>query len=304
MNKLLVIIGTTLLIAAAALAGCNPLPAAQAVAATCEQYVNDGSYINAGCCYKQIGNFDDCTLYFLKGARQSEMVWNRGEDFTAGTAAMAYYYVEYWANSGLGSDMGVCATKHGDTALVQDLKDYHTWMQKFIIDSAYNGEPPFDMDARIAALQQTLHPTPVPTIECVNYYWFDASSTACGQKEFCGAYMYYGLQTFASLTECQTALAAREAANATPTPTPVPPAADYTVILIVVAIALLAAIGYFVFMKKQPGAAAPAEHVHTHEEHAHPHEHVEHKHEEHHEPAAPAAAKPTIHPGIKHNKKK
>ena len=64
-------------------------------------------------------------------------------------------------------------------------------------------------------------PTPPPTEpECNNYYWFDNDSTECGQKEFCGAFMYQGLQTFGTQAECETALAA---ISTPPPPTPPPP---------------------------------------------------------------------------------
>jgi hypothetical protein len=60
--------------------------------------------------------------------------------------------------------------------------------------------------------------TPVTTEpECNTYYWFDNESTECGQKEFCGAFMYLGLQTFDTQAECESALAAMS------TPTPPPP---------------------------------------------------------------------------------
>lgn len=45
------------------------------------------------------------------------------------------------------------------------------------------------------------------TSTCQNLYWFDnAASSTCGQKSFCGAYMYQGLRTFSTLPECQSVL--------------------------------------------------------------------------------------------------
>jgi hypothetical protein len=38
---------------------------------------------------------------------------------------------------------------------------------------------------------------------CKNLYWIDNDNKSCGQKEFCGAYMYYGLFTFENETACQ-----------------------------------------------------------------------------------------------------
>ena len=42
---------------------------------------------------------------------------------------------------------------------------------------------------------------------CNNFYWFDnTSGNNCQtQKQFCGAYMYYGLQTFSTQQNCLTA---------------------------------------------------------------------------------------------------
>jgi hypothetical protein len=41
---------------------------------------------------------------------------------------------------------------------------------------------------------------------CHNYYWFDNTNKECSQKQFCGAFMYYGLQTFETKGECESAL--------------------------------------------------------------------------------------------------
>lgn len=41
-----------------------------------------------------------------------------------------------------------------------------------------------------------------PTPECKNLYWLDSNSKECGYKQFCGAYMYYGLKTFETKDEC------------------------------------------------------------------------------------------------------
>ncbi len=37
---------------------------------------------------------------------------------------------------------------------------------------------------------------------CKNLYWFDNDNKNCSQKQFCGMYMYLGLQTFESKTQC------------------------------------------------------------------------------------------------------
>ncbi|MBU2639789.1 MAG: hypothetical protein KKG75_03745, partial [Nanoarchaeota archaeon] len=57
---------------------------------------------------------------------------------------------------------------------------------------------------------------PIALLECNYYYWFDDSQTTCEYKQFCGQYMYNGLQTFETRSECTTA------AN-TPTISPVQP---------------------------------------------------------------------------------
>ncbi|MFA7707389.1 MAG: PepSY domain-containing protein [Candidatus Pacearchaeota archaeon] len=41
---------------------------------------------------------------------------------------------------------------------------------------------------------------------CKSLYWIDNDNKDCSQKEFCGAYMYYSLQTFESKTQCENAL--------------------------------------------------------------------------------------------------
>jgi len=41
-----------------------------------------------------------------------------------------------------------------------------------------------------------------PSIVCSNLYWIDNENKGCGTKSFCGAYMYYGLQTFKTKEEC------------------------------------------------------------------------------------------------------
>jgi len=44
------------------------------------------------------------------------------------------------------------------------------------------------------------------TTECKNYFWFDDATNICAQKQFCGLYMYQGLQTFDSKAQCEKAL--------------------------------------------------------------------------------------------------
>lgn len=48
---------------------------------------------------------------------------------------------------------------------------------------------------------------------CEDLWWFDDSSTACEQDQFCGLYMYEGLQTFETLPLCESAFADEGAAE-------------------------------------------------------------------------------------------
>lgn len=41
---------------------------------------------------------------------------------------------------------------------------------------------------------------------CTNKWWFDSNTTTCSYKQFCGEYMYQGLQTFDTETACKAAL--------------------------------------------------------------------------------------------------
>jgi len=41
---------------------------------------------------------------------------------------------------------------------------------------------------------------------CKKLYWFDENHKECGYKQFCGAYMYKGLQTFQIKSECENSL--------------------------------------------------------------------------------------------------
>lgn len=69
---------------------------------------------------------------------------------------------------------------------------------------------------------ETVPPPTEPEVECNTYYWFDDTTTVCGQKEFCGAFMYESLRTFPTLTECEDALSAVTQASPTPEPTSIP----------------------------------------------------------------------------------
>jgi len=66
-------------------------------------------------------------------------------------------------------------------------------------------------------------PTPtVPPIECQTLWWWDNEHPKnCSQKEFCGEYMYYGLQTSKTKPEwCKPSPSLTPAPSPTPTPLP------------------------------------------------------------------------------------
>ena len=46
--------------------------------------------------------------------------------------------------------------------------------------------------------------------DCKSLYWIDNENKNCSQKQFCGLYMYYGLQTFESKTQCEKAAGINE----------------------------------------------------------------------------------------------
>ena len=41
---------------------------------------------------------------------------------------------------------------------------------------------------------------------CSNLWWYDNNNRVCSQKQFCDLYMYYGLNTFYTQTDCQISL--------------------------------------------------------------------------------------------------
>ncbi len=152
MKKILALL---LMLMAAAFAHCTPMD--NPSKALCENYASSSSYINAGCCYKQIGDWGECTLNLLKGARHAEILWdlNRGP-FEQGGIAKQYYNPEYYPSSGLGSDMGVCLHNYGDSALTEKVAAYYNWIKYY----GYGGQeqPPFNMDQLIASFESSLYP--------------------------------------------------------------------------------------------------------------------------------------------------
>lgn len=46
-------------------------------------------------------------------------------------------------------------------------------------------------------------PNPNPTPQCSSLYWIDNTNKTCeSPKQFCGTFMYYGLQTFSNQQDC------------------------------------------------------------------------------------------------------
>ncbi|MFC2175207.1 hypothetical protein ACFLQ2_05105 [archaeon] len=213
MKRVLVIL---LMLITTAFAACNVLPVDQRTIGHCQQFVNKGEIINAGCCYYQIEEWGDCVLHLLTGAREAEIEWdlNKGS-FDAGSRAKQYYNPTFYPSSGLGSETGVCLNGYGDSALTADVTQYYNWIQFY----GYGGEdePPLDMGARIAELENELHPkAPEP------------ESTAT-----------------------PTAVAT---ADATPAPTIAPDTTtteDNTIVMLIVAALILGVVGYFIFLKKK-----------------------------------------------------
>jgi len=69
---------------------------------------------------------------------------------------------------------------------------------------------------------ETVTPPTEPDVECNTYYWFDDTTSVCGEKEFCGAFMYQDLQSFATMAECEDALGAVTQVSPTTEPSPEP----------------------------------------------------------------------------------
>ena len=42
--------------------------------------------------------------------------------------------------------------------------------------------------------------------KCQKLWWYDKDNKVCKEKEFCGAYMYFGLKTFEKKDECDKSL--------------------------------------------------------------------------------------------------
>lgn len=74
---------------------------------------------------------------------------------------------------------------------------------------------------------ETITPTPM----CQTLWWYDNQHRECGQKPFCGMYMYLGLHTFPTKEACEASLAAEAPCTldfCIPTPTPTTPTGTLT----------------------------------------------------------------------------
>ena len=229
MKQLMILFTLMTLVVGTALGACAMLPASEATLGNCQQFANKGEVLNAGCCFHQIGEWEECTYWFLRGAREAEIEWdlNKGS-FDKGATARQYYNPQFYPSTGLGSETGVCLYNYGDTALREKVDNYYDWIVYYYTDE----EPPFDMDAEIAALKNKAYPpapeeeaTPVPT----------AVATPVP-------------------TAAPTAVATPE------------PEADNTGVLLIVALVLVGVVGYFMYTKKKPGKKKEEHHKRSEEE--------------------------------------
>jgi hypothetical protein len=60
-----------------------------------------------------------------------------------------------------------------------------------------------------STLKETTTAPAQEVTSCKTLWWIDSQHIVCRQKQFCGLYMYQGLQTFATKTECENAVIAR-----------------------------------------------------------------------------------------------
>jgi hypothetical protein len=72
----------------------------------------------------------------------------------------------------------------------------------------------------IKVVSEIATPTPTPSsdVSCKNTWWFDNDRRVCSEKQFCGMYMYNGLQTFETRVACQAALDASTSGSTGGTP--------------------------------------------------------------------------------------
>ena len=69
----------------------------------------------------------------------------------------------------------------------------------------------------VIAAPTTPAPVQTPSMTCSNLYWFDTANKICqSQRQFCGVYMYQGLQTFNDQQTCLNTVATQQIASSTP----------------------------------------------------------------------------------------
>ncbi len=161
MKQIVILLTIALVLSVSASAFCLKLDANEAYLGNCNQMVNKGEYVDAGCCFKQIEEYGDCILYLLKGAHEAEILWDGGDgDYDKRNIALEYYNTEFYPSSGLGSDMGVCLNGYNDADLKLDVNNYYDWM----VYKEMTEDAPYDMNTKIKSLENVLHPkAPVST---------------------------------------------------------------------------------------------------------------------------------------------
>ena len=64
---------------------------------------------------------------------------------------------------------------------------------------------PSSVTPNVACNNGATNPPTCSINTCQNRWWIDSTHSTCSLQQFCGAYMYYGLQTFDSQSACQVA---------------------------------------------------------------------------------------------------
>ena len=83
------------------------------------------------------------------------------------------------------------------------------YQSQIATDSNNCGLPSSSANIACTALAQACGAAAITS--CTNLYWFDSTNTTCqSQRQFCGAYMYQGLQTFNSQQACLSAAGTRQ----------------------------------------------------------------------------------------------
>jgi hypothetical protein len=103
-------------------------------------------------------------------------------------------YQGYYTNYRHIDYCNLIATAEGEEFIIKNFSETPT------PNCTFNTE---GLSGRICVLRFDI---PESAPNCQNLYWFDNTHKECSQKQFCGAFMYYGLQTFETKGECESAL--------------------------------------------------------------------------------------------------